>query len=234
MCRILRKVDVRLPGKGNLNSHRARPVHLFITMIKRTRTSRLSTNNFLSLCRIRPTVCSTSRGCARHPTPHTPHHTPHTLLPQPYTQNRWRHAAVFDTHARPWDVYEGTSTAITSVYKPCATHTSRMRAVTSAVFDTHARPWDVHTGYERPSRPYTTRVRRTPRRCALSRWRPAPAFDTYWTCIQDINGRHFCIQHITSVYNTCATHTSWMRAVTIATCRCVRHTRTSVGRAYRI
>ena len=37
-----RMVDVRLPGKGNLNSHGARPVHLIITMIKWIRTSRLS------------------------------------------------------------------------------------------------------------------------------------------------------------------------------------------------
>ena len=37
-----RKVDVRIPGKGNSNSHGARPVHLIITMIKWTRTSRLS------------------------------------------------------------------------------------------------------------------------------------------------------------------------------------------------
>ena len=28
-----RKVDVRLPGKRNSNSHGARPVHLIITMI---------------------------------------------------------------------------------------------------------------------------------------------------------------------------------------------------------
>ena len=33
---------VRLPGKGNSNSHGARPVHLIITMIKWIRTSRLS------------------------------------------------------------------------------------------------------------------------------------------------------------------------------------------------
>jgi len=32
--------DVRLPGKGNSNSHGARPVHLIITMIKWFRTSR--------------------------------------------------------------------------------------------------------------------------------------------------------------------------------------------------
>ena len=37
-----RKVDVRLPGKGNSNSHGARPVHLISTMIKWIRTSRLS------------------------------------------------------------------------------------------------------------------------------------------------------------------------------------------------
>jgi len=34
------KVDVRLPGKGNSNSHGARPVHLIITMSKWIRTSR--------------------------------------------------------------------------------------------------------------------------------------------------------------------------------------------------
>ena len=44
-----RKVDVRLPGKGNLNSHGARPVHLIITMIKWIGTSRLSTKNSVSL-----------------------------------------------------------------------------------------------------------------------------------------------------------------------------------------
>jgi len=42
-------VDVRLPGKGDSNSHGARPVHLIITMIKWIRTSRLSINNSLSL-----------------------------------------------------------------------------------------------------------------------------------------------------------------------------------------
>ena len=41
------KVDVRLPGKGNSNSHAARPVHLIITMIKWIRTSRLSIKNSL-------------------------------------------------------------------------------------------------------------------------------------------------------------------------------------------
>jgi len=42
------KVDVRLPGKGNSNSHGPRPVHLIITMMKWIRTSRLSIKNSLS------------------------------------------------------------------------------------------------------------------------------------------------------------------------------------------
>ena len=42
------KVDVRLPGKRNSNSHGARPVHLIITMIKWIQTSRLSIKNSLS------------------------------------------------------------------------------------------------------------------------------------------------------------------------------------------
>jgi len=37
-----------LPGKGNSNSHGARPVHLIVTMITRIRTSRLSIKNSLS------------------------------------------------------------------------------------------------------------------------------------------------------------------------------------------
>ena len=42
-------LDVRLPGRGNSNSHGARPVHLIITMIRWIRTSRLSTKNSLSM-----------------------------------------------------------------------------------------------------------------------------------------------------------------------------------------
>ena len=42
-----RKIDVRLPGKGNSKSHGARPVHLIITMITWIRTSRLSIKNSL-------------------------------------------------------------------------------------------------------------------------------------------------------------------------------------------
>jgi len=43
-----RKVDVRLPEKGNSNTHGARRVHLIITMIKWIRTRRLSIKNSLS------------------------------------------------------------------------------------------------------------------------------------------------------------------------------------------
>jgi len=43
-----RKIDVRLPGKRNSNSHGARPVHLIIAMIKWIRISRLSIKNSLS------------------------------------------------------------------------------------------------------------------------------------------------------------------------------------------
>jgi len=51
LCHLLdskgRVVDVRLPGKGNSNSHGARPAHLIITTIKWFRTSRLSIKNSL-------------------------------------------------------------------------------------------------------------------------------------------------------------------------------------------
>jgi len=46
---LCRKVDVRLPGKRNSNSHGARPVHLIITIIKWIRTSRFSKNLSLRL-----------------------------------------------------------------------------------------------------------------------------------------------------------------------------------------
>ena len=51
-----RKVDVRLPGKGNSNSHGARPVHLMTTRIKWIRTSDVTMSGFgvytksMSLC----------------------------------------------------------------------------------------------------------------------------------------------------------------------------------------
>ena len=46
---LTRKVYVRLPGKGNSNSHGARPVHLIISMIKLIRTNMLSIKDSLSL-----------------------------------------------------------------------------------------------------------------------------------------------------------------------------------------
>ena len=57
-----RKVDVRLPGKGNSNSHGTRPVHLIITMIKWIRTSGLSIKN--SLSGWRPHACVLLVQCA--------------------------------------------------------------------------------------------------------------------------------------------------------------------------
>ena len=50
------KVDARLPGNGNSNSHGARPVHLIIAMMKWIQTSRLSIKNSLSLCICRAAV----------------------------------------------------------------------------------------------------------------------------------------------------------------------------------
>ena len=44
-----RKVDVRLPVKGNSSTHGARPVHQIIAMIRWIRTSRLSIKNSVSL-----------------------------------------------------------------------------------------------------------------------------------------------------------------------------------------
>ena len=51
------KVDGRLPGKGNLNSHGVRPVHLIITMLKWIWTSELSIKHSLSESRARGTGC---------------------------------------------------------------------------------------------------------------------------------------------------------------------------------
>ena len=42
------KVNIKLPGKGNSNSHGARPVHQIITMMEWIRTSRLSIKMSLS------------------------------------------------------------------------------------------------------------------------------------------------------------------------------------------
>ena len=62
-------LDVRLPGKGNSNSHGARPVHLSITMIKWIRTRRLSTKNCLS-------PCPKDQEMAKSTLPRVTHHRP--------------------------------------------------------------------------------------------------------------------------------------------------------------
>ena len=67
-----RKVVVRLPGKGNSNSHDARPVHLIITMLEWNRTSRLSKKNSLSRAFWRGCTVSHDSSVARIPGPPGP------------------------------------------------------------------------------------------------------------------------------------------------------------------
>ena len=55
-----RKVDARLPGKGNSTSHGARPVHLVITMMKWIRTGRLSMKDSFSRAHLLA-LCQTVR-----------------------------------------------------------------------------------------------------------------------------------------------------------------------------
>ena len=47
-----RRVDIRLTGKENLNSHGARPVYSIISIIKWIWTSRLSPKNYFSLLQV--------------------------------------------------------------------------------------------------------------------------------------------------------------------------------------
>jgi len=56
-----RKVNIRLPGKGNSDSHGARSVHRIITMITWIRTSRLSIKNSL-FRRYTPLYCASEGG----------------------------------------------------------------------------------------------------------------------------------------------------------------------------
>ena len=80
------KVDIRLPGKRDSNSHGARPVH---QKHQWTRTSRLSIKNSLSL-RLPESSCSSTAvpptPYTSYPTPYTPHPSSHTLRPTSYTQ----------------------------------------------------------------------------------------------------------------------------------------------------
>ena len=48
MLAKVRKVDVRLPGKWQLKSHGARPVHPILKLMRWTRTSRLSAKKSLA------------------------------------------------------------------------------------------------------------------------------------------------------------------------------------------
>jgi len=59
-CPAPRKVDVRLPGKGNSNSRGARPDHLIITMIQWIRTSSLSIS--VAFVVVRRPPCPAPRG----------------------------------------------------------------------------------------------------------------------------------------------------------------------------
>jgi len=103
-----RKADIRLPGKGNSNSHGARPVHQILSMIKWIRTSMLSIKNSLSLAGVWGEVARTKLSCVRavggpspntgcqtlnprppspDPPPSTLNSLPATLNPQPSTFN---------------------------------------------------------------------------------------------------------------------------------------------------
>ena len=62
-----RKVDVRLPGKENSNSHGARPVYVIITILKCFRNRRLSLNNSLFFVAQPPRILSVDS--ERHPYP---------------------------------------------------------------------------------------------------------------------------------------------------------------------
>jgi len=63
----------RVPGKGNSNSHGARPVHLIISMIKWIRTSRLSIKQYLSRA---PSTGARGQSSCRGTRPSTPAQRP--------------------------------------------------------------------------------------------------------------------------------------------------------------
>ena len=78
---VSRKVDVRLPGKGNSNSQGARPVYLIITMIKWIRTSRLSIKNYLSFWyRMQGSTHARGVGSIQSSSAHSVLHTPASQL----------------------------------------------------------------------------------------------------------------------------------------------------------
>ena len=91
LCRWIRNVDKRLPGKGNSISHGARPVHQIMSMMKWLRTSKLSITKSLSVQVDQPGVRVESGAAGDpgyltlHPAPYTLHSAPHTLHPAPCT-----------------------------------------------------------------------------------------------------------------------------------------------------
>ena len=63
LCSGYRKVDIRLPGKGNSDSYGARPVHRIISMTKWIRISRLSIKK--SLCSMKNSAVQDGGGQER-------------------------------------------------------------------------------------------------------------------------------------------------------------------------
>ena len=89
VCLCSWKVDVRLPGQGNSNTHGVRPVHQIISMIKWIRTSKLSIKNSLSLCLCWSVHASTLQ---------------FAFLPAEETPRRWHHMCMYS-----FTRYRGTS-----------------------------------------------------------------------------------------------------------------------------
>ena len=81
-CVLARKVDIRLPGKRNSDSHGTRPVHQIISTIKWIRTRRLSIKNALSvLAGFTGASMSSRRDHMVLPQPSIPLPRPSILLP---------------------------------------------------------------------------------------------------------------------------------------------------------
>ena len=81
---LKRQVDVKLPGKGNPNSHGTKPVHLIIKMMKWIRTSRLSINNSFSLKRHHHRMGGRGKRTSRPLQGHLAHKTPPPPLGPPW------------------------------------------------------------------------------------------------------------------------------------------------------
>ena len=95
-----RNVDIRLPVKGNSNSHGARPVHQIISMMKWIWIYRLSIENSLSGGAHGCVVEAPSRD-SPYCTPYTPRLAPYTLHPTPYTL----HPTPPTLHPTPYNLH---------------------------------------------------------------------------------------------------------------------------------